>query len=91
MGNSRFYLSIQLTQAIGEATQYANRIAQEENDQALRQIMATGKTRIHTPSPAERAELRRAMLGVHARMAAHIGKTVMDAIYEETGFDPDAP
>lgn len=95
--NKRFWdnlpvrIRYQLTQAIGEATQYANRIAQEENDQALRQIMATGKTRIHTPSPAERAELRRAMLGVHARMAAHIGKTVMDAIYEETGFDPDAP
>ena len=94
IANKRFWdnlparIRYQLTQAIGEATEYANRIAQEENDQALRKIKATGKTRIYTPSSAERAELRRAMLATHAKMAPYIGQRVVDAVYEETGFDP---
>ena len=78
----------QLTQAMGEATEYANRIAQEKNDQALQKIKAIGKTRIYTPSAAERAELRRAMLATHAKMAPYIGQSVVNAVYEETGFDP---
>ena len=95
IANKRFWdnlparIRYQLTQAIGEATEYANRIAQEENDQALQKIKATGKTRIYTLSAAERAELRRAMLATHAKMAPYIGQSVVNAVYEETGFDPN--
>ena len=92
--NRRFWDSLpsairhNLNQAIREATVYANRIAQEENDTALKKIIDTGKTRVYTPSPSERAEFKKLMLGTHREMAPRIGKNVIDAIYKETGFDP---
>jgi len=92
--NRRFWDSLPsgtrhlLGQAIREATTYANRIAQEENDTALKRIIETGKTRVYTPTPAERAELKKLMLKTHAEMAPRIGKDIIDAIYKETGFDP---
>ncbi len=78
----------QLGQALQKATVYANRIAQEENDSALKKIIDTGKTRVHEPSATERNKLKRALLKTHAEMAPRIGKEVIDAIYAETGFDP---
>ncbi|SDI63079.1 TRAP transporter substrate-binding protein [Propionivibrio dicarboxylicus] len=92
--NRRFWDSLPsgtrhlLGQAIREATTYANRIAQEENDTALKKIIETGKTRVYTPTAAERAELKKLMLKTHAEMAPRIGKDIIDAIYKETGFDP---
>ena len=92
--NKRFWDSIpssirfQVGQAIREATAYANRIAQEENDTALTKIIETGKTRVHTPTASERAELKKTMLKTHADMAPRIGKDIINAIYRETGFDP---
>ena len=92
--NRRFWDSMpssirhQLTQAMREATVYANRIAQEENDTALKKIIETGKTRVYSPTPDERAEFKKLMLKTHAEMAPRIGKNIIDAIYKETGFDP---
>lgn len=91
--NKRFWNSLpsgirkQIEQAMREATVYANRVAQEENDNALARIRASGKTEIHTPTPAEHAEFRRALLKTHEEMAPRIGKKIIDAIYRETGFD----
>jgi C4-dicarboxylate-binding protein DctP len=79
----------QLEQAMEDATVYANRIAQEENDNALAKIRETGKTEIHTPTPTERAEFKKVLLKAHRDMAMHIGKEIIDTIYRETGFDPD--
>ena len=92
--NRRFWDSLPsgirhlLGQAIREATIYANRIAQKENDMALKKIVETGKTRVYTPTAAERAEFKKLMLKTHAEMAPRIGKDIIDAIYKETGFDP---
>ena len=92
--NRRFWdklpsgIRYQLAQAIKEATVYANRIAQEENDTALKRIVETGKTRVYTPTESERAEFKKLMLKTHAEMAPRIGKEIIDAIYRETGFDP---
>ena len=77
-----------LLQAVREATTYANKIAQEENDNALRKIIETGRTRVYAPSNQERAELKRILLKTHAEMAPRIGKDIIEAIYKETGFDP---
>jgi C4-dicarboxylate-binding protein DctP len=78
-----------LEQAMREATAYANRIAQEENDQALARIRDSGKTVIHTPTPTERAEFKRILLRTHREMAPRIGKEIIDAVYRETGFGRD--
>lgn len=75
-----------LEQAMKEATQYANKISQEENDSALEKVRASGKTQIYTPTATERADLKKAMLKTHTDMASRIGKETIDAIYRETGF-----
>ena len=94
--NKKFWDSLssdvrsQLEQAMKEATDYANKIAQEENDQALEKVRASGKTQIYTPTAEERAGLKKAMLKTHGDMALRIGKETIDAIYKVTGFNPAA-
>jgi C4-dicarboxylate-binding protein DctP len=94
IANRRFWNSLpsgirkRLEQAMGEATVYANRIAEEENDQALAKIRESGMTQIHAPTPAERAEFKKVMLTTHRDMAPRIGREIIDAIYRETGFAP---
>ena len=78
-----------LEQAMKEATEYANKIAKEENDQSLESVRKSGKTQIYQPMPAERLALKKAMLKVHKEMESRIGKETIEAIYKETGFDPN--
>ncbi len=78
----------QLEKAMAEATAYANKIAKEENDSALEKVRASGKTQIHTPTPAERMALKKAMMKVHQEMESRIGKDTIDSVYKATGFDP---
>ncbi len=94
--NKKFWDSLsseirgQLEQAMKEATDYANKIAQDENDQALEKVRASGKSQIYTPTAEERAALKKAMLKTHSDMASRIGKETIDAIYKVTGFNPAA-
>ena len=78
----------QLEQAMKEATEYANKIAKEENDDSLAKVRASGKTEVYTPSAAERLELKKALIKVHAQMESRIGKETIHTFYKETGFDP---
>lgn len=77
-----------LEQAMKEATEYANKIAQEENDKALEGVKASGKTTVYTPTKEERLALKKAMAPVHVKMADRIGKEMLQEIYKATGFDP---
>ncbi len=77
-----------LEQAMKEATDYANKIAQEENDKALEGVKASGKTTIYTPTAEERLALKKAMAPVHTKMADRVGKETLQQIYQATGFDP---
>ena len=79
-----------LERAMREATDYTNRIAQAENDKALAAVRAAGTTEIYEPSDAERSAFKRALLPVHQQMVKRIGPALIEAIYEETGFDPEA-
>jgi C4-dicarboxylate-binding protein DctP len=74
----------QLETAMKEATDYANNIAQQENDQALENIRKSGKTVIYVPTDAERAEWRKALLPVHKAMEDRIGKELIDAVNKAT-------
>ena len=69
----------QLDGAMKEATEYANKIAQQENDAALEAIRKSGKTTVYTPTEAEKAEWRRVMLPVHKTMEERIGKDLIAA------------
>ena len=79
----------QVWQAMNEATDYANQIAKEENDIALARIIETGKTKVYTPTPAERLEFKRVMVKTHREMAHRVGQEIINAIYTETGFNPE--
>jgi C4-dicarboxylate-binding protein DctP len=70
----------QLEAAMKEATVYADKIAQEENDQALEAVRKSGKIAIHQPTEAEKAEWRKALLPVQKAMEGRIGKDLIDAV-----------
>ena len=81
----------QLEQAMKEATTYANKIAQEENDRSLEGVKKSGKTTIYVPTKEERTAFKKAMAPVHLKMSSRIGQDMLKAIYKETGFDPANP
>jgi len=78
----------QLDDAMEQATRYANQIAKVENDNALENVRKSGKTQVHTPTAAERAAFRKALVPVHQKMESRIGKDTIEAVYKATGFDP---
>ncbi|MBK1682371.1 TRAP transporter substrate-binding protein [Rhodoferax fermentans] len=78
----------QLEQAMNEATVYANKIAQEENDMSLDGVKKSGKTTVYVPTKEERMALKKAMAPVHTKMADRVGKDTLQQIYQATGFDP---
>ena len=69
----------QLDSAMKEATQYANKIAQQENENALEAIRKSGKTMVYLPSDAEKSEWRKVLLPVHKTMEERIGKDLITA------------
>jgi C4-dicarboxylate-binding protein DctP len=79
----------QLEAAMHDATEHANRIAREKNDEDLAKVRAAGTIQIHVPSAAERLALKKALVPVHAQMEQRIGKDLIQAIYRATSFDPD--
>jgi len=76
----------QLETAMAEATDYANNIAKEKNEQDLEAVKASGKTEVTVLTPEERAAFRSAMLPVHDKMAGRIGKETIDAVYQAVSF-----
>jgi C4-dicarboxylate-binding protein DctP len=73
----------QLDGALKEATKYANKIAQLENDHALEAVQKSGKTLIYTPTEKEKAEWRKALLPVQKTMEGRIGKELIAAVNKE--------
>ncbi|WP_408168850.1 TRAP transporter substrate-binding protein [Herbaspirillum rhizosphaerae] len=74
----------QLESAMKDATRYANAIAQQENEDALAAIKASGKTKVYYLTDAEKAEWRKALLPVHKSMESRVGKDLIQEIYKET-------
>jgi C4-dicarboxylate-binding protein DctP len=73
-----------LDAAMVEATRYANEIAQQENDKAIAEIKAAGKTTVYTLTPAERDAWRKAMAPVYKQMEGRVGKETLDAMAKAT-------
>ncbi|HEX4884894.1 MAG TPA: TRAP transporter substrate-binding protein [Casimicrobiaceae bacterium] len=78
-----------LEAAMAEATKYANQIAKEENDQSLEKVKASGKSQVYVPTAAEKAQWKKALVGVHKEMEGRIGKDTIQAVYAATGFKAD--
>jgi C4-dicarboxylate-binding protein DctP len=77
-----------LNGAVKDATTYANAIAATENVQALDKIKASGKTTIYTPTAAELAEWKKALMPVHKEMESRVGMATIEAAYKAAGFTP---
>jgi C4-dicarboxylate-binding protein DctP len=75
--------------AMKDATDYFNRISKQENDDAVVAIRRTGRTEVVTLTPEERKQWKKALVKVHAEMADRVGRDTLQAIYGETGFDPN--
>lgn len=54
-----------LNKALVESADYANEVAKKENDEALADIKASGKTEVIELTPEEKAALKKAMLASH--------------------------
>lgn len=73
----------ELNAAMKEATEYNDKVAEDDNLKAVAAIKASGKTTIYTPTPEEKALWIKAMAPVQEEMAPRIGKDLIDAIRKE--------
>lgn len=78
----------QLDQAVKDATQYANELAEAENSKDLEAVRKSGKTQVIALTPQEKAVWKKALMPVHREMEGRIGRDLIQAIYRDTGFDP---
>ena len=76
----------QLEAAMKEATEYANKIAKDNNDKDLESVKASGKTAVTVLSAEERAAFKKALVPVHEKMSGRIGKEMLDSVQKAVGF-----
>lgn len=74
-----------LEKAMLEATDYANSIAKDDNDQALAAMKAAGTTEFHDLTAEERAQWIEALAPVHDEMANRIGADTIAAVKAAIG------
>lgn len=67
--------------AMAQATEYANRIAQEENDLALEKVRNSGKSQIVMPNAEQKMAMKKVLVQVHEQMAGRIGRENIEAVY----------
>jgi C4-dicarboxylate-binding protein DctP len=77
-----------LAGAMKDATKFANDISQKENDESLEAVRKSGKTQILALTPAEKAQMKKALVGVHKENEARVGKDTLAEVYKATGFKP---
>lgn len=70
----------QLEQAMREATDYGNSIAQQENDLALEAVKKSGRTTVVELTKQERDGIKQAMSSVQVKMADRVGKDTIQMI-----------
>ena len=70
---------------MAEATQFADEIAQKENDDAMEAMRKSGKTIVTELTPEEKAAWRTALLPVYDVMAKRVGKTTIDEFVKAAG------
>lgn len=76
-----------LTEAMAEATVYANDIAKQDNLDALAKVKASGKSELIELTPEQRTAWKKALAPVHREMAGRVGKELIQSIYQATGND----
>ncbi len=69
-----------LETALLDATNYEKVIAGLDNDRSTDAMRKAGKTTLYTPTPAEDAAFRKALLPVQQQMEGRVGKGLLDSI-----------
>jgi len=75
----------QLEKAMKEATAFGNGQSAKENDDALEAIKKSGKSEIVTLTPAQDADMRKAMEPVYKDVAGRVGQPLINEFIKETG------
>lgn len=78
-------LKTEITAAMKDATEFNDKVADQDEAKAMSAIKASGKSTIHTPTPEEKARWVKALLPVQDEMASRVGKDLIDAIRKEAG------
>src|SRR3954452_8527873 len=88
--NSKFWAGLpadlrpQVDKAMDEATNYTNSIAVKENEDALAEIKASGKTTLHMLTPEQQKAWRTAMQPTYAWAKGRVGAEVLDILSKAT-------
>ena len=77
----------QLEGAMKAATDFANAVAQKDNDDSLAGVKKSGKSQLITLTPQERAAWKAAMNRAHREHMGRIGADLIREVYRETGYD----
>ena len=75
----------QVQKAMDDATDYANSIAQQENDDAIAAMKKAGTMTFYELTPDEKTEWMKAMQPVADEMASRIGKDLIEQFRREAG------
>jgi len=74
-----------VTAAMKDASDFNDKVAEEDENKSLSAIKASGKSTIHTLTADEKARWVKALMPVQNELAPRIGKELIDAIRKETG------
>jgi len=74
-----------LSTAVKQATEYETQLVTQENQDALAELKASGKTQVLDLTPAEREVWRKTLWPVHKEMESRIGATLLNQVYQATG------
>lgn len=77
-------LKAEVSAAMKDATDFNDKVAEEDEAKAMAAIKASGKSTIYTPTADEKARWIKTLLPVQDELAPRIGKELIDAIRKET-------
>ena len=92
--NKKFWMGLPadirtiLEGAMKDATVFANSVAKKDNDQAMAAVKKSGRSKIITLTPQEKAAWRKAMDKAHKENMGRIGAATVQEVYRETGYKP---
>ncbi|MGQ3675165.1 TRAP transporter substrate-binding protein [Xanthobacter sp. TB0139] len=84
-------LRVQLEKALAESTEYANSVAQRDNNDALEAMKKSGRIDIQKPTPEATAAFRKALEPVYTEMSRRIGQGTIDAVLNAAQPDTTQP
>jgi C4-dicarboxylate-binding protein DctP len=80
----------QLEGAMRTATDFANSVAQKDNEDALAAVKKSGKSELIALTPEQRVAWKMAMDKAHKEQMGRIGADLVHEVYKETGYDPSS-